>query len=358
MVYEADGNFALEDKTKLRLFSCFFLSFSFSLRYLSTSPRLLLSYGHGANIVTMGQFFDEIPSSFIQWIQEQHLFWVATAPLSESGHVNLSPKGLDGTFNVLDESTVWYEDMTGSVETVSHLRENGRITVMFCAFEGPPRIASPYFAYTWATVWGLDSAAGYMENAVLADHHFGTPEYEEILPVGKRNHGSRAAIMIKVHKVGSSCGFAIPFYEYKYQRTRYYNYARTCETFDVAHESQRPAEDYGLGQGQEFDPENPPEKGLRSYWKTKNSTGLDGLPALLYASKHQLGPRNDLTLERATMFYNGNSGNSGKNVAPAGWNGMVAEYDDGERSRGLGFFDMKFFTGISIGSHLQCSAAK
>ncbi|KAF5367718.1 hypothetical protein D9758_009837 [Tetrapyrgos nigripes] len=64
----------------------------------------------------MGQTFNEIPQSLIPWIKEQHIFWIATAPLSESGHVNVSPKGIDGTFHVVDERTIWYEDLTGSGE--------------------------------------------------------------------------------------------------------------------------------------------------------------------------------------------------------------------------------------------------
>lgn len=124
----------------------------------------------------MGQFYNEIPESLIPWIQTQHMFWVASAPLDGNGHVNISPKGFEGTFHILDSHTVWYEDLTGSStfdqpepmyaadrnrhllasETVSHLRENGRITLLFSAFQGPPRIARlygrgryfvPYFAH-------------------------------------------------------------------------------------------------------------------------------------------------------------------------------------------------------------------
>ncbi|KAK7460847.1 hypothetical protein VKT23_008778 [Stygiomarasmius scandens] len=223
----------------------------------------------------MGQFWETIPTSLIPWIQEQHLFWVATAPLSESGHVNLSPKGLEGTFHVVDEQTVWYEDMTGSgVETISHLRENGRITILFAAFEGPPRIVRLF-------------GTGVV-------YEFGTPEYEALLPPGTQNHASRAVIMVKVHKVGSSCGYAVPFYEFKYHRTRYYNVARTLEAVDVTHENECPAE--------QFDLASPPEKGLRAYWKNVNEKSLDGLPALLYAPMRKLGARDDLEPEKATVF--------------------------------------------------------
>lgn len=90
----------------------------------------------------MGAFYETIPISMIQWILEQKIFWVATAPLSAAGHVNVSPKG-GQYFGVIDERTFWYMDLTGSGnETISHLLEpgNGRITVLFNAFEGPPRI--------------------------------------------------------------------------------------------------------------------------------------------------------------------------------------------------------------------------
>ena len=102
------------------------------------------------------------------------MFWVATAPLSPTGHINVSPKGYEGTFNVVDRKTVWYEDLSGSgayfeltsmykaqelnqrmlgVETIAHVRENGRITIMFCAFEGPPRITRLFGRGTHGISW-------------------------------------------------------------------------------------------------------------------------------------------------------------------------------------------------------------
>lgn len=90
----------------------------------------------------MGVFYEEIPKSLIPWILQQKLLYVSTAPLSGSGHVNVSPKG-GPYFGVLDQKTFWYMDLTGSGnETISHLIEpgNGRITIMFNAFEGPPKI--------------------------------------------------------------------------------------------------------------------------------------------------------------------------------------------------------------------------
>lgn len=90
----------------------------------------------------MGAFYEVIPKTIVQWILDQSMFFVATAPLSGNGHVNVSPKG-GKYFGLVDEKTFWYMDLTGSGnETISHLLErgNGRITIMFNAFEGPPKI--------------------------------------------------------------------------------------------------------------------------------------------------------------------------------------------------------------------------
>lgn len=92
----------------------------------------------------MGKLFTSIDDDLHSFIAKQHLFFVATAPLSAEGHVNLSPKGLD-SFRVLGPTQVAYLDLTGSgVETIAHLQENGRLTIMFCAFEGRPRILRLY----------------------------------------------------------------------------------------------------------------------------------------------------------------------------------------------------------------------
>lgn len=90
----------------------------------------------------MGVYYESIPSSLIDWILEQHVFWVATAPLSSEGHVNVSPKG-GKCFGVPDSKSFWYMDMSGSGnETIAHLHEprNGRMTICFCAFVGAPKI--------------------------------------------------------------------------------------------------------------------------------------------------------------------------------------------------------------------------
>lgn len=106
----------------------------------------------------MVKFWEQLQPELIDWIAAQKLFWVATSPLSPDGHINLSPKGVAGTFHVINERKVWYEDLTGSgtynplaphpeahgviagIETISHIRENGRITIMFTALNGAPQI--------------------------------------------------------------------------------------------------------------------------------------------------------------------------------------------------------------------------
>ncbi|KJA22563.1 hypothetical protein HYPSUDRAFT_67026 [Hypholoma sublateritium FD-334 SS-4] len=204
----------------------------------------------------MGQFYTEIPTFLIPWIKEQKMFWVATAPLSETGHVNVSPKGFNGTFHIVDQTRVWYEDMSGSgAETVAHLRENERITIMFNAFEGPPRIVR---------LFGKGTV-----------HEFDTPEYNALIPLNQRQPGSRSAIVVDIHKVGSSCGYSIPFYEFKANRMKLHIMAARKESEDIKAESCTICAD-----GPPL-----PEKGLKSYWKLNNANSIDGLPAMRDAFK-------------------------------------------------------------------------
>src|SRR6188472_4775156 len=93
----------------------------------------------------MSKVYDGISAELQAFLERQPMFFVATAPLAPDGHVNVSPKGLDGTFAVLGQHRVAYLDLTGSgIETVAHVRENARITLMFCAFDGPARIVRLY----------------------------------------------------------------------------------------------------------------------------------------------------------------------------------------------------------------------
>ncbi|KAK0186846.1 hypothetical protein F5146DRAFT_1113709 [Armillaria mellea] len=189
----------------------------------------------------MGKFYDEIPGYVMAMIKKQHMFWVATAPLSADGHVNVSSKGVEGTFHIIDSHTVWYEDLSGSgVETISHLRENGRITILFNAFEGPPSIVR---------LFGRGKF-----------YEFGTPEYNALIPPETRHPGSRAVIMIDVHKVGTSCGYAVPFYEFKSHRTRLLEFAAKRELVDI--EAER-ADSAG-------------------YWVEQNTQSIDGLPGMTF----------------------------------------------------------------------------
>jgi len=191
----------------------------------------------------MGQFFETIPPSLIKWILDQKVFWVATAPLSSSGHVNVSPKG-GQYFGVPDIKTFWYMDLTGSGnETISHLLEpgNGRVTIMFNAFEGPPRIMR---------LWGKGSV---LEN--------GTPEFQswtaehsiETIP------GTRSIVLVDIHQVGTSCGFSVPFYDFKEFRPTLNDFFR------------KKAEKYAAGKE---------EESMDRYWAYKNAWSMDGLPGM------------------------------------------------------------------------------
>ncbi|KAL5534841.1 hypothetical protein ACEPAG_1306 [Sanghuangporus baumii] len=209
----------------------------------------------------MGQFYDSCPQNLLDWIQRQHLFFVATAPLSPNGHVNVSPKGAYDCFHVIGPNKVWYEDLTGSgSETIAHLRENKRITIMFTAFEGPPRIVR---------LFGTGTV-----------YEFGTPEYEELIPKEIRKPGSRSVIMIDIHKVGSSCGYSVPYYDFKGDRTQLLEYFQRVEAkADPNSESPRS------------------DNGMREYWATKNTQSIDGLPSVECAPDSKKTPTNTWSKE-------------------------------------------------------------
>ncbi|MGW7206790.1 pyridoxamine 5'-phosphate oxidase family protein [Streptomyces sp. NPDC054837] len=151
----------------------------------------------------MGKTYERIDGRLRSFIEAQPIFFTATAPLSGDGTVNLSPKGLKGSFAVLDELTFAYLDFAGSnAETVAHLRENGRITLMWCAFEGPPNIVR---------VHGRGEA-------VLRDD----PRFEELLghfpDIDPGLHGLRAIIVVRAETIRDSCGYAVPFMTYDEDR--------------------------------------------------------------------------------------------------------------------------------------------
>lgn len=185
----------------------------------------------------MAKVYDEIDSALAAWIGRQPVFFVATAPLAADGLVNLSPKGTRGTFRVVDAHTFGYLDMIGSgVETVAHLRENGRICVMLCAFDGRPQIVRLH-------------GTG---RAVLA----GEPGFEaavaEFGPAGEeRRPYLRAVVTVDVARVSDSCGYAVPRMDLVEER----------ETLDAVWQSRDDAR-------------------IARYLVERNAVSLDGLPGL------------------------------------------------------------------------------
>ena len=173
---------------------------------------------------------EEITAEHKSFIGDQHLFFVTTAPLNKEGHINLSPKGFD-CFRVLSPTKVGYLDIVGSGnETSAHLLENGRITFMFCAFDGPPKILRLY-------------GRG---RTVLP----GDTEWEELSKQFTILPATRQIIVADIFKVKSSCGFGIPLYDFKEERDHAIKWA-----------------------------EKKGEDGLEEYKKEKNVVSIDGLPA-------------------------------------------------------------------------------
>jgi len=187
----------------------------------------------------MGQFFDEIPENVLEWLKKQEMFWVATAPLSAEGHVHVSPKGIKDTIHAISKNKFWYEDLSGSgAETIAHLRDNPRITILFHAFEGPPRVCRLFGKGTF--------------------HEYGSEDYSKYIPDGTRLPGSRAVIVIDIHKVGTSCGYAVPFYQFLSHRS---------QLLDVFDGREKPDSKFFLPR----------------YWVEKNAKSMDGMPSVLDA---------------------------------------------------------------------------
>ena len=180
----------------------------------------------------MGQVHEAIDGRLRAFVEAQHVFFVATAPLA-GGHVNLSPKGIAGTFVVVDEHTVAYLDITASgAETIAHLREpgNGRITLMFCSFDRSPDVVR--LQGTGRVVSVYDE-----EYAGWADR------FEE-------TRGARAVIVVDVERVSDSCGYGVPLMDFADERELL-----------PGHMERKGAE------------------GLLDYRRLKNRTSIDGLPA-------------------------------------------------------------------------------
>ena len=178
--------------------------------------------------------YDALDDRLIAFIKAQKMFFVATAPLDAGGHVNLSPKGLH-CFRILSDRQVGYLDLTGSGnETSAHVEQNGRITFMFCAFDGPPNILRLY-------------GRG---RTVLP----GTPEWDALAPQFPRYPGARQVLLADIDRVMTSCGFAVPLYDYRGDRDTLVKWAET----------------------------KGPEA-LDRYRKEKNARSIDGLPTPLAA---------------------------------------------------------------------------
>lgn len=180
----------------------------------------------------MGQLFSELRPEHETFIKKQRMFFVASAPMDKDGHVNLSPKGYD-SFRIISPNEVAYLDLTGSGnETSAHLQENGRITLMFCAFEGPPLIMRLFGKGT----------------VILPD----TPRWDELVKDFPLLPGARQIISVNVQEVKTSCGWAIPFYSFSKER-------ETLQKWTLAKD----------------------EEELLAYQKENNVVSMDGLPTPL-----------------------------------------------------------------------------
>jgi hypothetical protein len=179
----------------------------------------------------VGKLYAEITPELQEWLNRQRMFFVASAPLAADGLVNCSPKGMD-SLRILGPREVAYLDLTGSgIETVAHLRENGRIVFMFCAFEGLPKIVRLH---------------GKGQVVMPA-----SDEWTALRALYPDYPGARAIVKVAVQRVSDSCGFAVPLYDY-------------CEQRDVLIRS-------AASKG---------EDGLHKHWREKNARSLDGLPGL------------------------------------------------------------------------------
>jgi len=159
----------------------------------------------------MGKTYESISERQRKWISNQKVFFVATAPSGEDGHVNVSPKGLD-TFKVIDDNTVAYLDLMGSgIETIAHIQQNKRITIMMTAFDGPP-MTMRFFG----------------KGEVL---HYGTAEYDKLKGHFIEHTGARSIIKVNLTRIQDSCGYSIPLYEYKGDRDVYDKY---CDQYGRA----------------------------------------------------------------------------------------------------------------------------
>jgi hypothetical protein len=180
----------------------------------------------------VGKLYDEITPELADWLGRQRVFFVATAPLAADGLVNCSPKGMD-TFRILGPREVAYLDLTGSgIETIAHLRENGRIVLTFCAFEGPPKVVR------------MHGTGGVVTRR-------GGPDYDGLQALFPDHPGARAIVRARLTRISDSCGYAVPFYDYAGERGALVRWA-----------------------------ESKGADGLARYRREKNARSLDNLPGL------------------------------------------------------------------------------
>jgi hypothetical protein len=177
----------------------------------------------------MAKIYPSIDEKLSDWLGAQKIFFVATAPLTPNGHVNCSPKDA-ASFRILDEKTVVYRDLTGSgAETIAHLKENGRIVLMFCALQGAPKIVRLHG-----------------QGEAIEPNH---PDFDLLQARFKETPGLRAFIRIRLTRISDSCGFGVPLYEFRGERSQLKEW------------TERKGED-----------------NLAAYRQVKNSRSIDGLP--------------------------------------------------------------------------------
>ena len=188
----------------------------------------------------MGRIYERIDENQRKWISKQSMFFVGTAPSGDGGHINVSPKGPIGTLRVLDDHTIAYLDIVGSgAETIAHIRQNGRIVIMLCAFAGPPRIVRLHGRGEIL----LPAEPGFAE---LLAHGFHEPE----APAARR-----AIVRVDVTRVSDSCGYGVPLMTY---------------------DGERPHQD--LSTAKRLRTHGP--EAMRDYQRRHNLRSLDGLPAV------------------------------------------------------------------------------
>ena len=179
----------------------------------------------------MGKIYDELDERLIEFIEAQQIFFVASAPAGPEGHVNLSPKGLDA-LRVLDGHTVAYQDLAGSgAETIAHVRQNGRLTIMFCAFAGPPRILRLYG-----------------RGEVLESAH---ADFGELAGRFLERSNTRSIIRLEVTLIADSCGMGVPLFDYLEERDQLPRWA-----------------------------ERKGPDGITAFMQKHNASSIDGLPTL------------------------------------------------------------------------------